>query len=565
MAGINLGGGYATFPGVVGTAITKVCALEVGRTGLTEREAAEEGFEAVAASIDATTHRRLPARRQTDDGEAGGGAGHRAPARARRSSGRTARPSGSTRWPPPSTPGMRVDELIDLDLAYAPPFATTWDPIHIAARRLADRPCSGACQTGAWLWRRHGRPSKAIARLVGRALCRAYSDLVDGWLAELVAAAEAECGTGGVALVAVGGYGRAELSLQSDIDVVLLHAGRSDIGALADRRLVPDLGRGREARPRGAHHAGRRSRWRPTTSTPPPRSSRCATSPATRTSPTTSPGGRSSSGRSAPSAGSRSCRGGSRDAPRRGGRGGVPARARPQGGPRRPARRPRPPLGRGGPQPPVGGRRPRARGGLRRAAVGPGRAAPSHRPTRRPPAARGAGRRGRRPRRRVGRRAHAPPGRRRPHDRLAQRRRVAADRRVAQRTARDGGRAGTRPIGAGLALRDGEVHLTADADPAADPSLVLRAAAAAAAGDTRIHRVVARPAGASGPRPSPSPWPTEVRRGPRRPPPGRAPRHPGRRGARPDGPVGRTCCPSGRPCAASRSATPTTASPSTGT
>ena len=30
VAGINLGGGYATFPGVVGTAITKVCSLEVG-------------------------------------------------------------------------------------------------------------------------------------------------------------------------------------------------------------------------------------------------------------------------------------------------------------------------------------------------------------------------------------------------------------------------------------------------------------------------------------------------------------------------------------------------------
>ena len=46
VAGINLGGGYATFPGVVGTAITKVCNVEVGRTGLTEREAAAEGFEA---------------------------------------------------------------------------------------------------------------------------------------------------------------------------------------------------------------------------------------------------------------------------------------------------------------------------------------------------------------------------------------------------------------------------------------------------------------------------------------------------------------------------------------
>ncbi|MGK2948677.1 MAG: [protein-PII] uridylyltransferase [Acidimicrobiales bacterium] len=75
--------------------------------------------------------------------------------------------------------------------------------------------------------------------LVGGELCRAYSDLVDAWLAELLEGAEAECGSGGVALVAVGGYGRAELSFQSDIDVVLLHAGRADIGTLADRVWYP--------------------------------------------------------------------------------------------------------------------------------------------------------------------------------------------------------------------------------------------------------------------------------------------------------------------------------------
>ena len=33
-SGTNLGGGYATFPGVVGTAISKVCDLEIARTGL---------------------------------------------------------------------------------------------------------------------------------------------------------------------------------------------------------------------------------------------------------------------------------------------------------------------------------------------------------------------------------------------------------------------------------------------------------------------------------------------------------------------------------------------------
>jgi len=39
VAGINATGGYAAFPGVIGTAITKICDYEIGRTGLSEREA----------------------------------------------------------------------------------------------------------------------------------------------------------------------------------------------------------------------------------------------------------------------------------------------------------------------------------------------------------------------------------------------------------------------------------------------------------------------------------------------------------------------------------------------
>jgi pyruvate/2-oxoglutarate dehydrogenase complex dihydrolipoamide dehydrogenase (E3) component len=35
--------------------------------------------------------------------------------------------------------GMTVDDLAGMDLAYAPPFATVWEAVQLAARRLADR------------------------------------------------------------------------------------------------------------------------------------------------------------------------------------------------------------------------------------------------------------------------------------------------------------------------------------------------------------------------------------------------------------------------------------------
>jgi [protein-PII] uridylyltransferase len=65
-------------------------------------------------------------------------------------------------------------------------------------------------------------------------------------------------------------------------------------------------------------------------------------------------------------------------------------------------------------------------------------------------------------------------------------------------------------LGPGLALRDGEVHLTVDADPAADPGLLLRVARAAATGGTRIHRASLERLALAGPV-LPTPWPVEVR------------------------------------------------------
>jgi [protein-PII] uridylyltransferase len=55
----------------------------------------------------------------------------------------------------------------------------------------------------------------------------------DRWLASLLG------DEAGVALVAVGGYGRRELLPGSDLDVLLLHAGRPDISVLADRIWYP--------------------------------------------------------------------------------------------------------------------------------------------------------------------------------------------------------------------------------------------------------------------------------------------------------------------------------------
>jgi NADPH-dependent 2,4-dienoyl-CoA reductase/sulfur reductase-like enzyme len=138
VAGINIAGGYATFPGVLGTAVTKVCGYEVARTGLRETDAQENGFDPLSVTVDSTTRAgyypdAAPIKTKMIVEQRSGrllgaqiigkeGAAKRIDAVA------------TALWNE-----MTVDEMIHLDLGYAPPFSPLWDPVLVAARKAWDK------------------------------------------------------------------------------------------------------------------------------------------------------------------------------------------------------------------------------------------------------------------------------------------------------------------------------------------------------------------------------------------------------------------------------------------
>jgi NADPH-dependent 2,4-dienoyl-CoA reductase/sulfur reductase-like enzyme len=134
--GTNLGGGYATFPGIVGTAVSKVCDLEVGRTGLLEAEARAAGFQPVSVTVRSTTRAGYfpGAAPITVKMIAERGTGRLLGAQlvGREGSGKRVDVCAVALWNE-----MTVGEMIGLDLGYAPPFSPVWDPVLVAARKAA--------------------------------------------------------------------------------------------------------------------------------------------------------------------------------------------------------------------------------------------------------------------------------------------------------------------------------------------------------------------------------------------------------------------------------------------
>jgi NADPH-dependent 2,4-dienoyl-CoA reductase/sulfur reductase-like enzyme len=137
VAGANAGGVRERFVGVVGTCVLSVFGLGVSMTGLSEEEAKREGFTPVSARIEARARARYF-----------GGKSTTVELIADQSTGRLL---GGVVTGEQDVAGrinviasalhnrMTVDEFERLDLAYAPPFSTVWDPLLVAAQQLARR------------------------------------------------------------------------------------------------------------------------------------------------------------------------------------------------------------------------------------------------------------------------------------------------------------------------------------------------------------------------------------------------------------------------------------------
>lgn len=138
VAGTDIGGGYARFAGVLGTSITKICGLEVARTGLNEREAGQAGFAFTTATVQSSTRAGYypGAKTMTTKMIAEQGTGRLLGGQivGEENAGKRIDVIATALWNE-----MPVAEIAAMDLSYAPPFAPVWDPVLITARKLAEK------------------------------------------------------------------------------------------------------------------------------------------------------------------------------------------------------------------------------------------------------------------------------------------------------------------------------------------------------------------------------------------------------------------------------------------
>jgi NADPH-dependent 2,4-dienoyl-CoA reductase/sulfur reductase-like enzyme len=135
VVGSTLAGRDLEFPGIVKTAMSKVCDLEVARTGLGEVEAGELGRDLVTAKIETTTRAGyMPGAKpmtvkllgQRSDGRLLG-----AQIVGREGAAIRIDTCATALWAQ-----LTAGQLVMSDLGYAPPFSSVWDPIQVAARAL---------------------------------------------------------------------------------------------------------------------------------------------------------------------------------------------------------------------------------------------------------------------------------------------------------------------------------------------------------------------------------------------------------------------------------------------
>ena len=136
VAGTNATGGDVAFPGVIGTAVSRICRYEVASTGLSERQTAAAGLRAVATTIETGTRAGYypgagPIWVKLVVDAVGG----------RLLGGQIVGVEGAAKridvlataiWS-----DMTAGELEMLDLGYAPPYSGVYDPLLIAARQTA--------------------------------------------------------------------------------------------------------------------------------------------------------------------------------------------------------------------------------------------------------------------------------------------------------------------------------------------------------------------------------------------------------------------------------------------